>query len=77
MLHFDNNPNYIYYASSILGEKLLALITLSPPSRQDADYNIDIKLNNATLLSSEEKQTIANDIIDFITNSQNYIKADS
>ena len=70
MLQFINQPNCIYYASSVdTNEKVLGNLIMKIPSEAHPHYEVVLSLP-IQALNTEEKQILCNDMIAFIEKAQ-------
>ena len=76
MLVYDNNPEVIYFAESLDGDVTLGHLLFYPPRKNILDYQVILAMPIPDI-SLEQKEILAKDMIDFIVNADNYIKADS
>ena len=76
MLLYDNNPEVIYQAESLDGNVTLGFLSFYPPRKNILDYQVILSMPIPDI-SLEQKEILAKDMIDFIVNTDNYIKADS
>lgn len=77
MLHFNEQPNFIYYASSLNNNKILGNLTMKIPDENYPHYAVSLFLP-LEKLTDDEKQILVSDMITFIEKAQEfYDKADS
>lgn len=76
MLQFNDDPKYIYYAHSVTNnEKLLGVLSLVLPT-QSVRYELTLSIPTPEI-TEEERKILLEDMLEFLLNSENYIKADS
>lgn len=77
MLEFTNKPNYIYWASSTLNDKILGSLAMKLPDENYPHYTVALMMDDQ-ILNEEEKQILSLDMIEFIDKAKEiYNKPDS
>ena len=76
MLIYEEKPEVIYAAQSMDGEDTLGWLLFYPPRKNILDYQVVLSMPIPDI-TAEQKELLARDMVEFITNSNNYIKADS
>lgn len=68
MLQYTNNPKYHYYAYSMNQEEIIATLSLTLPTTNEDRKMLQLFMQTEEY-SEENKQILANDIVNFITYS--------